>query len=191
MMKEPTHTPKKHSGTHSRDGTNKTSGPYLDTTLHMSTKWTLTHSHHSPSSTDPIFGTNGITTTSFGTAFEDANGMAITPDNKVVCVGMSAQTNNDFAIARYFLGPIIDHVDEWDMQGLAYPNPTTGLLTLPAGMLDEEWFLRDALGRPVDCAVQRFGARTELDLSGLTEGVYLLTGTTASGRFSERVLLQR
>ena len=140
---------------------------------------------------DPIFGTGGITTTSFGPAFEDANGMAITPDNKVVCVGMSAQTNNDFAIARYFLGPVIDHVDEWDMGGVAYPNPTTGRLDLPTGMLDEEWSLLDALGRPVDCAIQRFGARTELDLSGLTEGVYLLTGTKANGRFSERILLQR
>ncbi|MGB0561175.1 MAG: hypothetical protein ACPGVO_05155 [Spirulinaceae cyanobacterium] len=45
--------------------------------------------------------------------------------------------------------------------------------------------------RPVACAVQRFGSRIELDLSGLTEGVYLLTGTSASGRFSERILLQR
>lgn len=40
-------------------------------------------------------------------------------------------------------------------------------------------------------ALLRFGDRIELDLSGLTEGVYLLTGTSASGRFSERILLQR
>ena len=140
---------------------------------------------------DPDFGTDGITTTTFGGAFDDANALVITPDNKAVLVGMSAQTNNDFAVARYFLGPVFDHVDEWDINGIAYPNPTSGRLVLPAGMLDEEWGLRDALGRPVACAVQGFGARTELDLSGLTEGVYLLTGTTASGRFSERILLQR
>ncbi|MGB0172014.1 MAG: hypothetical protein ACPF8Y_08555 [Flavobacteriales bacterium] len=40
-------------------------------------------------------------------------------------------------------------------------------------------------------ALQRFAHQIELDPSGLTEGVYLLTGTSASERFSERILLQR
>jgi len=139
---------------------------------------------------DADFGTGGITTTSFGTAFEDANGMAITPDNKVVCVGMSAQTNNDFAIARYFLGPVIDGVEEVGLSLEAFPNPTTGRIRVAGRATTGEWSLRDALGRQWPVVVESVGHALELDLSFLAEGPYLLTLETAEGRWTERIVLQ-
>jgi len=136
---------------------------------------------------DEDFGTGGLTTTTFGTAFEDANGMAITPDNKVVLVGMSAQTNNDFAIARYFLGPVIDGVEEWQMELGAHPNPTEGRIRVPLESIAGQWSLRDAMGRTLPCRAVLLGAHAELDLGSLPDGVYFLTVETSRGRRSGRI----
>gem|GEM_PF-284313 len=50
---------------------------------------------------DMTWAVNGHAITTFGTGFEDANGLQLTADNKVICAGFSQQTNNDFALARY------------------------------------------------------------------------------------------
>ena len=98
-------------------------------------------------SPDPLFGTDGLTTTTFGEAFDDANALVITPENKAVLVGMSAQTNNDFAIARYFLGPVIDGVEESVAQLSVYPNPTRQLLHMAHSEHLTAWSLRTPLGQ--------------------------------------------
>ena len=139
---------------------------------------------------DPDFGTEGLTTTTFGTAFDDANALVITPENKAVLVGMSAQTNNDFAIARYFLGPVVDGVEEWRPECSVYPNPTDGFLRTPVGMEVLSWTLNDALGRPVNVPMIGIGAHTQWDLRALNTGAYQLTIDTPEGRFSQRVLVR-
>jgi len=58
-------------------------------------------------STDNTFGTNGLVVTAVAAGFEDANGLALTNDFKVVCGGFVQQTNNDFAFARYHLGDVV------------------------------------------------------------------------------------
>jgi uncharacterized delta-60 repeat protein len=139
---------------------------------------------------DPLFGTNGLTTTTFGTAFDDANALVITPQNKAVLVGMSAQTNNDFAIARYFLGPVVDGVEEWTPEFSVYPNPTAGFVRLSAGTEVVKWTLTDALGRPVDVPMNVTGGQAQWDLSELPDGAYQLTIEHPSGHISERVLVR-
>ena len=138
---------------------------------------------------DAGFGTGGITTTSFGTAFEDANGMAITPDNKVVCVGMSAQTNNDFAIARYFLGPVINGIEEAGLSIEVYPNPTTGRLRIN-GIDGSSWTLVDPMGRSMDVDFNTHNGVVETDLGGLPDGTYLLMGDAPEGRMTERIVVR-
>ena len=139
---------------------------------------------------DADFGTGGITTTSFGTAFEDANGMAITPDNKVVCVGMSAQTNNDFAIARYFLGPVINEVEEWHTSLTVYPNPTSGQLHIEPIHQGVAWRLTSLLGQEVHPGVLDRGNGITLDLSTTPSGAYMLTWQTPSGPHTHRIFVQ-
>lgn len=56
---------------------------------------------------DLDFGTNGLVVTTMAAGFEDANGMAITPDFKAICGGFVQQDNNDFAFARYHLGNVV------------------------------------------------------------------------------------
>lgn len=57
--------------------------------------------------TDNTFGTNGLVVTAMAAGFEDANGLALTNDFKVICGGFVQQTNNDFAFARYHLGDVV------------------------------------------------------------------------------------
>ena len=139
---------------------------------------------------DPLFGTNGLTTTTFGEAFDDANALVITTQNKAILVGMSAQTNNDFAIARYFLGPVVDGVEEWSPEFSVYPNPTDGFLRAPVGMEVLAWTLSDALGRPVNVPMNGTGDHAQWDLRALTTGTYQLTIDTPKGRLSQRVLVR-
>ncbi len=56
---------------------------------------------------DNSFGTAGLVITPMAAGFEDANGLALTNDFKVVCGGFVQQSNNDFAFARYHLGTVV------------------------------------------------------------------------------------
>lgn len=47
------------------------------------------------------WGTNGHTITSIFTNWDDAYGMDLYPNNRVIIAGFSAQTNTQFAVARY------------------------------------------------------------------------------------------
>ena len=50
---------------------------------------------------DPTFGTAGVVTTSFTPYNDYARAMAIQPDGKIVVAGYTADTNYDFAVARF------------------------------------------------------------------------------------------
>lgn len=139
---------------------------------------------------DPLFGTNGLTTTTFGTAFDDANALVITPQNKAVLVGMSAQTNNDFAIARYFLEPVVDGVEEADAHVSIYPNPTDKLLQIAHKGHVLNWRLSNPLGQAVTPHARVNPSGIAVDLSHLPSGTYTLTLETNRGPKSHRILVQ-
>ena len=68
----------------------------------------------------------------------------------------------------------------------AYPNPTTGVVQLPAGLSPGTYRVLDAVGR-----VQQQGPATgnaRLDLSALPAGTFLLELTDAGGRRSQRLV---
>lgn len=56
-----------------------------------------------PGDLDPTFGNGGIVTTNFTTNRDEANGVALQADGKIVAVGSSfvAPNSSDFALARY------------------------------------------------------------------------------------------
>lgn len=57
--------------------------------------------YNSNGTLDPTWGTNGHTITSIFSNWDDAYGMDLYPGNKLVLGGFSAQTNTQFAFARY------------------------------------------------------------------------------------------
>ena len=138
---------------------------------------------------DPLFGTDGLTTTTFGEAFDDANALVITPENKAVLVGMSAQTNNDFAIARYILGPVIDGVDNMVLTPLAHPNPTSGPVYFTAPSMDGQWAIYDALGHMVLSGPAIAGRRIQVDMAHYPRGLYFLDLKGGHAPSRQRILL--
>jgi len=58
---------------------------------------------------DSTFGTGGVTTTAIGAGDDEANGIGIQSDGKIVVGGYSHNgSNNDFAIARYTTAGVLD-----------------------------------------------------------------------------------
>ena len=139
---------------------------------------------------DPLFGTDGLTTTTFGEAFDDANALVITPENKAVLVGMSAQTNNDFAIARYILGPVIDGVEESVAQFSVYPNPTDNVLHMAHSEHLTEWSIRTPLGQTIEAGALDQSGQMTLGLSHIPSGAYILTLETPHGPQTQRIFVQ-
>ena len=139
---------------------------------------------------DPLFGTNGIATTSFGPAFDDANALVITPENKALLVGMSAQTNNDFAIARYFLGPVTNSVEELHLTAGVFPNPTSNTVRIPLDTRSGQCSLWSVTGSAIPLNLRKTGTYTEVEMGHLPNGTYFLTIETPSGRQSERIVVQ-
>jgi uncharacterized delta-60 repeat protein len=59
---------------------------------------------------DTSFGTGGTVTTQFGTTNNDANGLALQPDGKIIVAGFTFQTGTrfNFALARYKTNGTLD-----------------------------------------------------------------------------------
>ena len=95
--------------------------------------------YNSDGSLDTSFGAGGKVTTAFGTENDEALGMAIQPDDKIVLAGSTfTGTSDDFAVARY-LGASIGFlyiISENTTNNLIYGysvNETTGALVLLGG----------------------------------------------------------
>ncbi len=56
---------------------------------------------HPPGGLDTSFGGTGIVTTPVGSSLDQAYGIAIQSDDKIVVAGFSNMANNDFAVVRY------------------------------------------------------------------------------------------
>src|SRR5690606_29923150 len=74
-----------------------------------------------------------------------------------------------------------------------FPNPTSGAIEIRYdGMNAERISIADASGRLVLAKdIRGDRGRTQLDLSGLSEGVYMLTLEAAEGRIVRRLIVQR
>jgi uncharacterized delta-60 repeat protein len=57
---------------------------------------------------DTTFGTGGKVTTAFGSGADQAYGIAIQPDGKIVVTGQARMTTDDFAVARYDTNGTLD-----------------------------------------------------------------------------------
>jgi uncharacterized delta-60 repeat protein len=120
-------------------------------------------------SLDTGFGTNGITVTPIGAVFDDANGMAIQDDGKILLTGMTAGTNNDLVIARYN-GEGSNGVPSINAPvSLALrPNPATDHIALGDGKALDELRLLDATGR----TILRAYRTAHVEVSHLQPGTY-------------------
>jgi uncharacterized delta-60 repeat protein len=66
--------------------------------------------YNSGGSADTTFGTNGVVTTNLGSTQDQAEGVAVQSDNKIVVAGFtqSATTGRDFALVRYNANGTLD-----------------------------------------------------------------------------------
>ena len=80
----------------------------------------------------------------------------------------------------------VDLVDSYLDEILIYPNPTTGLFTVKTHNSDAtNFYIFDSLGKLIDSG--EVNLEVQLDLSGLSEGLYHLV---IPGYSSERIILQ-
>jgi hypothetical protein len=118
------------------------------------------------------------------TGFFSANGQIriINPDSR------------SFTLPNAIIVGIRDNVMLVPMVGSAYPNPVDDMLTVEVGMTKAAVVrvrMTDILGKSVMSFEQQVGAGTfsrQLDVSGLTSGVYVIEITDGERRFVEKVV---
>jgi uncharacterized delta-60 repeat protein len=123
---------------------------------------------------DNTFGNAGVTITNVQPDFDDANGMAIQPDGKVIVTGFSAGTNNDLVLARYLndVGGIgISEMDQGTLAAHVFPNPVGQQLMIANGQLSDRLMIFDASGRLV---LETTGLGRAINVSALNAGSYHL-----------------
>ena len=124
---------------------------------------------------DVTFDTDGVVTTSIQPDFDDANGVAIQPDGKIVVAGFTAGLDNDLVIARYLVDAGTSGIAD-PAQGsadlLLFPNPATDRLFL-SGPMDRasRCLIIDAMGRVV---MDGLAPTRPIDVSPLASGPYQL-----------------
>ncbi len=80
---------------------------------------------------------------------------------------------------------------DWFQEVKVYPNPTNGTVHVDLGTLRaEQLSLYDLSGKRVQQQPKPL-ARTQLDLTGLSNGVYLLRIQTEKGWFQQKVVIQQ
>jgi uncharacterized delta-60 repeat protein len=67
-------------------------------------------------SLDTTFGEDGVVTTDFTSGSDSANSVAIQSDGKIVVTGSTGNVYNDFAVARYTVGGVLDNTFSSDGQ---------------------------------------------------------------------------
>lgn len=148
--------------------------------------------YNSNGSLDTGFGTNGIVTTGIRTpVFENSldgiNAMALQQDSKIVVAGFSSQnSDNDFALARYYTSGTVNISENTADNFTAYPNPFTDKLTINETNPKEEFIMYDCFGKEI----LHQNAATEttiISTEQIIPGYYLLHYITATKTYSFRV----
>jgi len=86
-------------------------------------------------SVDSTFGeSGGYTITAIGSFFSSANAIALQSSGKIITAGVSANTNNDIGVVRYFGDDIatgIDHITTTSASSVQlFPNPSNGVFKI-------------------------------------------------------------
>jgi uncharacterized delta-60 repeat protein len=151
--------------------------------------------YNSNGSLDNTFSDDGIQTTSIGGQLDEAQGVAMQPDGKIIVAGFSTLTNNDFSVVRYISGLKVGTIDfSLDKNSVVvYPNPIKDQAFLDYTLIKDEKItvtLHDLQGKLlkvfVENAVQLKGLNT-VNLNFPTDlpmGNYLITIASQAGQMS-------
>ena len=114
-----------------------------------------------------------------------------TPGEYRVTLRVAGATCTQYAVQTLVVTePLVRVRDLPRLAALVYPNPTTAILSIElASAVATQGQLYDALGRRVR-RFQLLPALTQLDVSTLTPGVYVLELRNANGVYSERVVVE-
>ncbi len=144
-------------------------------------------------SADTTFGNNGVVTTSLGTGMDQAEGVAIQPDGKIVVAGFTqgATTGLDFAVLRYNSNGTLDTtfgkggIVTTDFDGLN--DQAADVVLQPDGKIVVGG-TATVSANTTDFAVVRYNSDGSLDTTFGTDGKV----TTFVGQFptAERMALQ-
>ncbi len=141
-------------------------------------------------SLDQSFGNNGIVVTEISSSYERVIDMALQDDGKLIVVGTAkVGLSEDVAFARYHTGLNISVSEIFeDTRFLLYPNPVTETLSVSADRKLRSVELLDALGRTVLTTRTINADHLQLNLSDLTDGIYLLRASDGKQMISQKVI---
>ena len=140
-------------------------------------------------SLDPAFGDNGIVITEVSPNNDGISDIELQADGKLVVAGTARiGTKDDIAVARYHTGLNIS-VNEVENGATlkVFPNPSTSQVTLTSKGVLSNIELIDALGRVVLTQMININ-RSQLDLTQVPNGIYLLRASNEEGLFTQRVV---
>jgi uncharacterized delta-60 repeat protein len=127
---------------------------------------------------DITFGVNTFVNTPLTGFAERALAISMQADGKILAAGHSHENNIVYsAIARYESGVDVGVDEATSENAIAiYPNPSNGLynISIPIDVRNKSLTIRNTLGQ-IQLSVRVSGLYTQLDLSGLADGVYFLS----------------
>ena len=131
---------------------------------------------------DDTFGTGGTTVTNIQPDFDDANGVDIQPDGKILACGFTAGVDNDLVVVRY-LGDDsstgMGNSASITTSLQAYPNPVGNTLFIDHTLQpQDQLMILDGTGRVVTRPA--FGTRG-IDVSMFPAGLYRIVLHNSSG----------
>ena len=146
--------------------------------------------YNADGSLDTGFGTGGKVTTAFGTGYDEAYGVTVQSDGKIIVAGSAINGSEDFALVRYNADGSLD-------TGFG----TGGKVTTPIGTGTDTAYdvlvqadgkivvAGEASGTGYDFALARYNADGSLD-TGFGSGGTVLTAVSANNDFGRFVALQ-
>ncbi|HET7487172.1 MAG TPA: Calx-beta domain-containing protein [Acidimicrobiales bacterium] len=122
---------------------------------------------------DPSFGSAGKVTTSFGAGDDEANGVAVQPDGKIVVAGFASNgSNDDFALTRYNADGTLDATFGTGGKVLTDFGTTTGDQANAVALQPDGKIVAAGIstGTTDDVAVARYNSNGTLDTTFGTGG---------------------
>jgi uncharacterized delta-60 repeat protein len=144
---------------------------------------------------DNTFGTNGVVSGTLGlTSYDNGNLVKIQSDGKIIVAGTGVNSSSapytSMSMARYLPGTIVgisENVSLQDQISLL-PNPTSELFTISSEKEHmKSIIILNSAGNIVQ--INEINALSaEVNIQGLSSGLYLLKITTNSGTISKRIV---
>ena len=124
---------------------------------------------------DATWGGTGNVVTSLGDSFDDAYGIDLQADGRVVCAGLSSQELNDMGVVRY-LADVVSQVEEPSTFSInAFPNPAQSQITINCSFVGNGTItILDMTGRVSLQNKMVFSSTQEINIQELPSGIYSL-----------------